>query len=113
MIPRRHMPTYEIDGGLYVLDPDREKLWRFDGRTRNPRVVALADAAVHDGELDTVYVDGKTIELQHHMAGIERRLYAGEWLGEPVAVFSEVDGQQYAGDVAEAVTAGENGEVTA
>lgn len=99
---RRHMPAYEIGGELYVVDPSRELLFRYEGRTRNPREIALHDAAVYDGQLDTVHTDGKMIILQHHVAGIEKRLFAGEWLDEPVAVFSEED-QLYAGDVAEAV----------
>lgn len=96
------MPSYEIGGDIYVVDPSRELLFRYEGRTRNPRVIALHDAAVWKEQLDTVHTNGTTVLLQHHVAGIERRIYAGERLDEPVAVFSEVD-QLYAGDVVEAI----------
>lgn len=100
--PRTRMPTCVIDGDLIVFDPGRERVFRYAGRTTNPRVLASHDAAVVNGGLLTIHVDGVTIEFQHHVAGIEERMGAYEWLDEPVAYFDEVD-QLRAGEVAEFV----------
>lgn len=99
---RTRMPTCVIDGDLIVFDPGRERVFRYLGRTTNPRVLAAHDAAVVNGGLLTVHPDGVTIELQHHVAGIEERMLAFEWPDEPVAYFDEVD-QLRAGEVAEFV----------
>lgn len=99
---RTRMPTCVIDGDMIVFDPGRELVFRYLGRTRNPRVLAAHDAAVVNGGLLTIHADGVTIEFQHHMAGIEERMLAFEWLDEPVAYFDEVE-QLRAGEVAEFV----------
>jgi hypothetical protein len=96
------MPTCAIDGDLILFDPGRERVFRYVGRTTNPRVLAAHDAAVVNDGLLTIYADGVTIEFQHHVAGIEERMLAFDWLDEPVAYFDEVD-QLRAGEVAEIV----------
>lgn len=85
-----NFPTYIIDGTLYIVARDR--LWRRTGQTHNPRVIALADAVGSgDGALLTVHTDGATVLLQHHIAGIEERLYAGERTDWCYVTFEEVE----------------------
>lgn len=83
------MNFYIIDGALYVVFRDR--LWRRTGQTYNPRVIAQVDAVGWEGELLTVHSDGKTIDLQHHMAGIELTLDAAERTRYCFVTFEEVD----------------------
>lgn len=82
--------TYILNDEVYVVY--RNCLWRRTGQTRNPRVIAQADAVASDGELLTVHTDGALVELQHHIAGIEERLVASELIEPPsYATFEEVD----------------------
>jgi len=82
--------SYIIDGQLYTVA--RGKLWRRTGQTHNPRVIALADAVGSgDGELLTVHADGPTVLLQHHIAGIEKRLYATERTDWCYVTYEEID----------------------
>jgi hypothetical protein len=82
--------SYIIDGDLYMVA--RGKLWKRTGQTHNPRAIALADAAGSgDGELLTVHTDGPVVLLQHHIAGIEERLYATERTDWCYVTFEEMD----------------------
>lgn len=82
--------TYIVDGEVYIVA--RGKLWRRTGQTRNPRVMALADAvSSHDGELLTVHFDDGLVLLQHHIAGIEERFDASQRTDYTHVTFEEVE----------------------
>jgi len=82
--------SYILDDHLYMVA--RGKLWRRTGQTHNPRTIALADAVGGgDGELLTVHTEGPTVLLQHHIAGIEQRLYATERTDWCYVTFEEVE----------------------
>lgn len=63
------------------------ELYRVVGTTRNPRVIARADAVLYEGNIVTPYLqDGHRILLQHCYAGQKARLTASVWLDEPVVL---------------------------
>lgn len=99
---RTRFPAVEIAGDIYLFHPGRELIYRYKGRTINPRVIALHDAVAYDDALLTAHTDGGLIELQHYMAGVEEMLVASELLDEPVGYFEEVQ-QLRAGEVAQRV----------
>lgn len=95
-LPREDAPAlfdrcnaYRIDGDIHVVYDGR--LWRRTGQTRNPRVIAGADAVGWEGELLTVHTDGAIILLQHKHAGIEHRIYAGLRTRWCFVTFEEVE----------------------
>lgn len=81
--------SYRIDGEIYIVY--RGQLWRRTGQTHNPRVMGQADAVAWNGELLRVSSDGPTIILQHHMAGVEHRIYASQRTTWCFVTFEEVD----------------------
>lgn len=83
--------SYMIDGEMYLVF--RSRLWKRTGKTHNPRVIAQADAvgSRDGGALLTVHADGKSIKLQHHMAGVEERLCADERTDWCYVTFEECD----------------------
>jgi len=93
----REWRTVEIDGEVLVLKSGPEakmpRAYRVAGTTTNPRVIALHDGCLYEGNvLEPHYFQPhKAVELHHDYAGQMADLLVHEWLAEPVVLLTELD----------------------
>ena len=86
----------DVNGEVVVINNPGEgsiTAYTFDGTTRNPRVIAAADAILFDGFVGTPYYEHSlyAVEIGHPRSGIESRIPVGSWLDEPVPLLERTD----------------------
>jgi hypothetical protein len=65
--------------------------YTLDGTTRNPRVVATADAILWDGIVGLTHYEDGVVTISHRFGGIEDRIVVGEWLDEPAQTLERTE----------------------
>lgn len=86
----------DVNGEVVVINNPGEgsiTAYTLDGTTRNPRVIAAADAILYDGFVGTPHYDHSlyAVEIAHPRSGIESRIPADSWFDEPVPLLERTD----------------------
>lgn len=96
--------AYEIaDETLIVHDvpEDMVACYRIAKKSRNPRVLAGADAVLYEGKVAQSFYDEelKSVLFTHSWAGRIDRVYVEDWLDSPAVVLEECDSADLTGAV--------------
>jgi len=100
--PHRHVETdlatdwmaIRANGETLVVNEAGESsttVYRLAGSTRNPRVMAQADAVLYEGIVGLTHYEDSTVTIQHCFAGIEDRLLIDELLDRPVPTLERTE----------------------